>query len=81
MPWLGGRTDECEIPPDAEQRKADPNARAKCRDPDRRGHYDERETAGDALRPKREMSAPVTKLGAYMPSTRHCRPSVASVTE
>ena len=31
--------------------------------------------------PKRTMSAPVTKLGAYMPSTCHCRPSVASVIE
>jgi len=31
--------------------------------------------------PKREMRAPVAKLGAYMPSTCHCRPSVASVTE
>ena len=31
--------------------------------------------------PKRAMSVPVMKLGAYMPSTCHCRPSVASVTE
>ena len=29
--------------------------------------------------PKREMSVPVMKLGAYMPSTCHCRPSAAWV--
>ena len=31
--------------------------------------------------PKRVISAPVKKLGANMPSTCHCRPSAASVTE
>ena len=31
--------------------------------------------------PKRAMSEPVMKLGAYMPSTCHCNPSVASVME
>ena len=31
--------------------------------------------------PKRTISAPVKKLGAYMPSTCHWMPSVASVTE
>ena len=31
--------------------------------------------------PNRVIRWPVTKLGAYMPSTCHCRPSVASVIE
>ena len=31
--------------------------------------------------PKRAISAPVTKLGAYIASTCHWMPSVASVTE
>ncbi len=33
------------------------------------------------LTPKRTIRLPVMKLGAYMPSTCHWMPNVASVTE